>query len=218
MFQPSATVSIAERAAAWSARLRAGDMGRTEQQEFEAWLADDPAHRKEFEQIEALWGEMEPLRSHGMVAAELRQRTPRRRFSVVPRYAFASLLAAATGWLFWLQAYPERTVQTAQAELKSITLADASKIELDADTALTLRETPFFTEVRIEHGSAFFLLEIVRIKIRKSGHCIDLPCFRIDDDPACLVACVHIVHLMKLVSKEALHSRLNGEYHVSFAG
>jgi transmembrane sensor len=131
-------------------------MGRSEQQEFEAWLADDPAHRKEFEQIEALWGEMEPLRSHGMIAAELRQRTPRRRVVSVPRYAFASLLLAAIGWQFWVQAYPARTVQTAQAELKSLTLADASKIELDADTTLKLHETPFFTEVRIEHGSAFF--------------------------------------------------------------
>ncbi len=99
---------------------------------------------------------MEPLRSRGLIAAELRQRPSRRRFAALPRYAFATLLVAATGWLFWVQAYPERIVQTAQAELKSITLADASKIELDAETTLKLRETPFFTEVRIEHGSAFF--------------------------------------------------------------
>lgn len=131
-------------------------MGRTEQQEFEAWLAEDPAHRKELEQIEVLWGEMEPLRSHGLIAAELRQRAPRRRFVAVVRYAFATLLVAAIGWQFWVQAYPERTLQTAQAELKSFTLADASMIDLDADTSLKLRETPFFTEVRIEHGSAFF--------------------------------------------------------------
>lgn len=131
-------------------------MSRTEREEFETWLADDPAHRKEFEQIEALWYEMEPLRSHRAIAAELRKRQSRRRFAALPRYAFVSFLVAGTGWIFWGQAYPERTLQTVQAELKNITLADASKIELDADTSIRLRETPFFTEVNIEHGSAFF--------------------------------------------------------------
>ena len=46
--------SVTQEAADWYARRRSETMTAVEKARFEAWLAGDPAHRREFEQLSAL--------------------------------------------------------------------------------------------------------------------------------------------------------------------
>ncbi|TCJ15179.1 DUF4880 domain-containing protein [Parasulfuritortus cantonensis] len=74
---PESEQRIQEAAAAWFARLRGDRVDAAERARFEAWLAADPAHRREYEVFERLWqdaGRLQtrksraPVRAAGLVA------------------------------------------------------------------------------------------------------------------------------------------------------
>lgn len=150
---------ISEQAAAWLVKRRAGELSAAEQRTLDEWLAENNAHRQEFERLAALWDEMEPLRDHPIVAVELRSRTSaasRALSGFIPRFAIAGVALAIAGWVAWDHWTAPQIIRTASGEIRSIALEDGSKIEIDAETHLTIDAGSHVTQIVIEQGSAFF--------------------------------------------------------------
>jgi len=129
------TPDIVERAAEWLAHLESGDADGADWAGFEAWRSEHSAHELA---IERLGGMGERLRG----GSEVERETLRRLF-LRPRRRMGGALLAVTvlggvGWLattrLEVQLYfaDERT---AVGEMRSVTLADGSRVVLSTDSA-----------------------------------------------------------------------------------
>lgn len=139
-------------AIAWLVRLNAGESGDDDWRAHETWLAADPANIAAFACAEALWAEIDEhidalkrsidAADLGAVVVPLRPRAqPARQRAFAPRWAAAAaalVLAFGGGLYGYLQARPV-TYQTAPGEIRSITLADGSRIVLNGASRLAVR-------------------------------------------------------------------------------
>lgn len=134
---------------------------------FAAWLTADPRHEAawaEIRQVYRLIGETEPaFEPHWVLptASEPPQIAP----PSVTRYGWrhliastAALLLAAGAWMFGPTAMTRLTADysTAAAEIRTIDLADGSKVWLGPDSALDVAWFPNRREVHLRAGEAFF--------------------------------------------------------------
>lgn len=139
---------IGEQAVDWMVRLSAGQHSATLRAEFDAWLRHDPAHAQAWQRLqERIGGSFSVVRS-------LEHHTPgqaeeARRLLLTPSMARRDVLRglAAIGVLgggLWLAARsgPGRALfadlRTATAERRNLTLADDSRLSLNADSAVDL--------------------------------------------------------------------------------
>ena len=169
---PEAQSAHAIRMAAheWHAQIEAGDMGPTDRQRFERWLAADPAHRAAYERAVQLWQEVGALDEASLPAAAVRA-LPRERFMAwfhdgrgrwLPRLAGGGLAFAAMVVLLvqlipfgWLSPGSER-FETAVAEIREVTLSDGSLVTLGAKTRLSVAMTEGEREIELHAGEAYF--------------------------------------------------------------
>ena len=149
--------TIREQAAAWFARRQSGEWRDEDGIELAAWLAADDRRRKEYDQLATLWSLVGDLADRPLVRAEREpQRLPPRPWR--PALGFALVLVAAVVLFRYLPELSERreAVVTATGERKELTLADGSRIQMDADSALLLRSGTRGDTVVLERGEAFF--------------------------------------------------------------
>lgn len=143
-----------DQAAAWIARLRAGDSGRADQRAFARWLAADPANAAAFDRMLELWRDLGALRA---LPLEIPAPAPRR----LRRRHLAGALAAGTA-LVLLLVYPRSTtpppleLRTAVGGFDTVVLEDGSELMLNTDTALRVRLAADARTVQMERGEAFF--------------------------------------------------------------
>lgn len=149
-----------EEAALWLSRRQSGAWTVDDGRRLDAWLADDPAHRREFERLRALWAAVGDLADSPVVRAE-RAAPVRRRAGWRPALAAACLAAVAVG-LFRLMpgelGGSLRSATTGFGERREIALADGSRIHLDADSAVTIQESGDRQRIVLERGEAFFVV------------------------------------------------------------
>ncbi|MFZ2525223.1 MAG: FecR domain-containing protein [Candidatus Ferrigenium altingense] len=155
--------AIAEQASRWLARLNSKDAGEEERAAFAEWLAQSPQHRLEFDRVQALWNDMEPLRNHPSVIAELQAARPALRrvmFNLTMRFSFAGFAVVLLCWIAFQLLPPEfdamREIHTARGEIKTIALEDGSVIEMDADSTISLQTGANSYRIRLKQGNAFF--------------------------------------------------------------
>ncbi|EIK96998.1 putative transmembrane sensor protein [Pseudomonas sp. M47T1] len=162
----------------WVTRLAAepGNPGLDEarlpaidQQELQRWLAQDPANGQAYGSARRLWhltgpGAAQLAREEDATLQALlrRAKAPRRRgraratgLAVAATVALAGVLA-----LMW---QPERWLDDLQADyasapgqLRSLTLADGSEVQLDGDSAIDVTLTDQGRDVRLRRGAAYF--------------------------------------------------------------
>lgn len=150
-----------EQAAEWLARRNNGEHSAEEQRAFLVWINASPAHREAYAEAEALW---ENLRGLDSVAdkqlAEARAYLARkRRRPALRRLAMAAgvLMAAALTWqLDPLSHLNDQTHRTAQGQIKTIALADGSRLELDTDSEARVHYSRYGREIRLDRGRAAF--------------------------------------------------------------
>lgn len=163
---------LRETAAAWFLRQRGGEGGGFDAEAFAVWLEADPAHAKAYGEIEAAWGAVgEHATTPELVAArhgalERLQRFNRKRWTPASasRLRWAAGLAAtvivALGAIWLVQSgfpSPEnRSYQTAIGEQRVLTLADNTRISLDAMTRLRVDYTDNTRRVELLEGQAHF--------------------------------------------------------------
>lgn len=156
-FNPAAE----EQASLWAARLDGSVLSAADRGALDTWLAADPAHR-------------DLLTSFCQLSADLEQKLPAlaevngldlpvaappvrpRRFRWVPVAALAA--AAAIAVMLWVNVAPRQSanVVTAVGQRQSLTLADGTRVDLNAQTSLKVDISGRTRRVLLASGEAFF--------------------------------------------------------------
>lgn len=142
--QPIQKNSLREQAAAWFLRVQQSDCSETDKKYFEAWLAENEAHRAEYQQYVQLWRNLDQLEREPEQAVYKKQRAA---------LTWGILLAVMLGALHWLSGY-EEVILTAKGERQQIYLADGTTIDVNTDTALRLALFRFTRKITIDRGEA----------------------------------------------------------------
>ena len=146
-------------AALWVARLEGGTLDAADRNALDAWLAASPAHRAALSMYCQFSADLE-VQLPALVAAgrvALPAPAPRRSWSLklVTASAFAAVAAIALAVVLTRPAVPEAHA-TAVAQRQTVTLADGTRVELNARTQLTVALGSAERRVRLASGEAFF--------------------------------------------------------------
>jgi len=145
--------TIRQQAIDWLVRKQSGSFSAAERQKFEQWLAADPLHLHIFQQIEHAWGDLPCPQSELSAAREKTGRLHRPwLLACAASLLFAVGLCIKEGWPL----VDESVFQTAKGELRQITLADGSQLELNSDTELAVHYTWLGRSLELVRGEALF--------------------------------------------------------------
>jgi transmembrane sensor len=166
---------ILQTAADWFARLR-DDADLDAWTDFQTWLEADPAHRLAYEDVEALWLDLEDPAAEALLAtATATPSSPTDTKALEPRStvtAFKSRSRRPAPWLIaggaiaasiaalllaprWLPSAPTDYVTT-KGEVRAVTLADGSRLTLGADTRVSVTMRAGRRDVILADGQAAF--------------------------------------------------------------
>jgi transmembrane sensor len=153
-------LSEAERQASdWIVRMRGAPSSR-EREQFDSWLNADPANAKAYQALERTW---EKIASNPSLKgrAGANHMTPSRPRWRTPALAIAASALLAIGALAWFTQQQPATItaehlRTAPGELRTITLADGSSIELSGGSEASLQVTAGERRVDLNSGYALF--------------------------------------------------------------
>ncbi|MGY2375490.1 FecR family protein [Pseudomonas sp. SDO524_S393] len=157
--------SITEAAAEWAVRLHAGALTEQEQAELQHWIACDSRHEAALRFAEQTWSALgdvykdEPPHRQRPTSAPLPARRARRR-RPWQRAAAVALVVVLTG-VGWLRG-PDALLQwqadyvTQKGEVRTVHLADGSKVELDSASAIRLDFDGAQRRISLLQGSAIF--------------------------------------------------------------
>src|ERR1700682_4096888 len=120
---------IDEEAAAWIWRMDSAVVAMADRQAFDAWLRQDPRHRRAAAELSAVWGALD-----GLAEAEREEKIAAFARDTLPllqhpqrRWIAAAVLAAVAIGAIWLQQDSElQTLATAVGQQRNGTLADGS--------------------------------------------------------------------------------------------
>ena len=159
-FSPRHESAVDERAAYWAARLDGGVLESSERAALDAWLGQAPAHRAALSGYCQFSADLEEQLPQLVAAGAIAMPEPhaRRRWHV-PRLASVALAAAAAVALTVWFAQPAPRIEnltSAIAQRSSHTLADGTKVELNANTSLRFENNPAERRVQFAGGEALF--------------------------------------------------------------
>jgi transmembrane sensor len=149
--------TIEAQAAAWFVRCGFSNLSDQDQQEFELWLAEAPAHRIAYWRLTGAWAQTDRLTA-------LRRPTPPigdsssgffRYFKHAVAAIFVLAVSAAIGWMQLLKPN-EQLFSTSLGGHKTIELSDGSQIELNTSTTLRVSLDKSKRSVELLSGEAFF--------------------------------------------------------------
>lgn len=155
-------------ASAWRTALAEADADTSD--DFEAWLAADPANESAWDQVQSSWTvvgeqanspELLALRAGALARARHHSR-PRRissSSSWIPRIAACLLIllvgSVVIGFSVWQGSQP-LTYATTFGERRTITLDDGSKISLDVNSEVQVRYSAEARRLKLLRGQARF--------------------------------------------------------------
>lgn len=158
----------AEEAARWFARLQGEAATGDDWLAFERWLQASPAHARAYDRLEGLWVDLDyapvvrDLGGRPLLAA--RRRAPRRAASRQPgRRAWMAMTAAvaaglvvAVGVGLRSPGVATQTFETAPGQTRDITLADGTRIRLNAASTIAVSLGRDARRVRMADAEAVF--------------------------------------------------------------
>src|SRR5216683_1218738 len=149
---------IDEEAAVWIWRMDSAAVAAADRQAFEAWLRQDPRHRRAAAALSTVWGTLDGL-------AEAKREEKIATFTNTAqlpllhhpqRWWFAAAAAVAVGAI-WLQQGSElQTLATAVGQQRNVTLADGSIVTLNTNTILETDIERHSREIYLRKGEAHF--------------------------------------------------------------
>ena len=167
----------------WIARLQSDESSREDREGFALWLAADPARRRAFDNMLALWGDLGSVRHlPDFERAEIRPEKPtpvgdlsdpsarptefpravvapaanNRRWLAGALAMAACLVAALLAWPLLTVDQPATYYQTALGEQRTITLPDDSRVMLNTETRLRVNYSRGQRRVVLLRGEAWF--------------------------------------------------------------
>ncbi|MBB2197254.1 FecR family protein [Gluconacetobacter sp. 1c LMG 22058] len=171
MTPPSAQID--DEAASWVIRQDSDALSPSEAQQLSAWLHADTAHAEAYARACKAWGAMgapavtralarQPTAPPASAASPSAPSPPsraarpplRRRYQAMALAACVVLGVSLQGQsvLIWWQA----SARTPVGEIRTITLADGSRVQLDSDSAIAVDDTPGQRRIRLLKGEAAF--------------------------------------------------------------
>lgn len=187
---------IREQASEWLVRFSEGEVDAEARKAFTHWLRTSPEHVLAYLRVSAFWHDAElidkatrgdieglveralqesnvvSLREVGRVAAP--SDVSERRVSSSRRWSIAAVLAiVCVGMLFaTLQFHNGQTYTTGVGELRTVTLADGSKVELNARSRIKVKFSDSRRDVELLEGQALFSVakDAARPFIVRSGN------------------------------------------------
>lgn len=150
-------------AGAWLVRLQREDLSESDGIEFEAWLAESPANGAAYREALAVWQAYETaaddvlaeLDRTGAMSRRTRPAPSRRWMVGAGGFAIAAGLALAVLPPMVMQGAGE-TYETGRGEHRTLTLADGSIVDLNAETRLKVTLARSERRVVLEDGEAIF--------------------------------------------------------------
>ena len=144
---------VAEEAAGWVARLQSSDATDDDREQFSRWLAIDPSHGVFYEELKALWARLKDVPVAPDRLAKIHKSRGGTLSVIAVVFAAASLFAVfQTGFLDRLRS----DFATSVGEVRSVTLSDGSRVDLNTDTAISLSFSDKERRVTLLRGEAFF--------------------------------------------------------------
>ena len=139
--------SLTQEAADWHARLRSESLSEVEEVRFRAWLSGDPARRREFDQLSALWDKLDAVGEAPEILEERRSIAKTAGASgpagisrrAVVGWALAAGAAGAAGFLSWQRLFASETYATAVGEQRTVPLSDGSIVTLNTSSQVRVR-------------------------------------------------------------------------------
>jgi transmembrane sensor len=152
-----------DQAALWAARLEGSSLSAGDRAALDAWLGEDAARRallSQYCQFSADLDRLLPtLVASGAVA--IPQETPIRRqwspWVVATAGLFAAAVAVAAVWLVHPRVRLD-TIATSVAQRREFTLADGTRVELNANTSMVIENGRAERRVRLANGEAYFIV------------------------------------------------------------
>ncbi|MBW2366560.1 MAG: FecR domain-containing protein [Deltaproteobacteria bacterium] len=142
------------------------------QAKFQAWLEKDPNHKAQLELMNTIWECADVLHDHPLIINDLEDQPPKRRTNAIglwyeklrPRVlvlkpvaiAAIALVLTVGIWMNQSQKPVSKRFQTGIGEQKMVQLDDASQIQLDTDTLMSVQFTEKSRQVKLARGRAFF--------------------------------------------------------------
>ena len=153
---------IEEEAATWTWRLDAAPLSADHQQAYEAWLRQDPRHRRAMEDLSKVWGALDQLAESRLSDPHMADVSEQSRPLIRRRrqlwwVAAAAMLTAAVSGVAWLQQRSEsQTYSTAVGQQRNVTLADGSVVALNTNTILESDLSRRVRQIYLRKGEAHF--------------------------------------------------------------
>jgi len=153
---------VDEQASLWAARLEGSVLSAQDRTALDAWLAENPSHRarlSEYCQFSAdLEQHLPELVATGAVQMPTTRQPSSRRWAIKLMIGSSLAAAAAVAFLFFPShvATQSTSVMSPLAQRQTITLADGSRVELNAHTSLQIEIDQKNRHVRLADGEAFF--------------------------------------------------------------
>jgi len=129
--------NVRSEAADWVERLTSVEPSKADVQDLRSWLAEDPRHRRAYEQARAVWTELD------------RVEVQRRR--VAPALAWGGAIAASIAALVWLS-MPSHDLVTPVGGTHAVRLADGTRLWVDSDSAVDVAMTSSSRLVTLARG------------------------------------------------------------------
>jgi transmembrane sensor len=153
---------IDEEAAAWVWRLDSAPEGDAAREDFEAWLRQDPRHRRAYEELTKVWetlddlpGSQQPLAEAGAadIAAVASRAGRRYRWLAVAATVIAAVGAAT--WVLY-KSDESQTLATAVGQHRNVTLSDGTVITLNTNTIVETSFSRTARQIFLRKGEAHF--------------------------------------------------------------
>lgn len=139
-------------AAAWVARMDAGQWGDADEAGLQAWLAGDPRRAGALLRAQASWATLDRP-DEVETGVQARQRHWRSRRGLLAG-AGGALAASLAGGLIWFNF--GRTYATEIGEIRRVPLADGSTAAINTSSRIEVDLGPSRREVRLTRGEAWF--------------------------------------------------------------
>lgn len=163
LFRQHAPDPVGEQAASWFARAQEAPHDSAVQQALQAWLAEHPRHREEYQRLVQLWRAADFIprqRLEALCQPEPARPLARRRLLRQALAAGVAVAALGLGWTGWQyqQLNHQDTLSTAHGERRQVELPDGSRLELNSATQVQVMFSAGRRHVRLEAGEAMFIV------------------------------------------------------------
>jgi len=147
--------TIGDQAAEWVLKQEAKTWTAQDQVELSVWLSQSDRHPAAYWRLKAGWSRAQRLAALAPMRPECAAKTKStRRFLHLA--AVASIAALAIGAIAYNSLSQTRQFATAMGQRASLMLSDGTQIELNTNSAIVAKITPWHRIVELEHGEAFF--------------------------------------------------------------